>query len=64
MELTQSWTASSQGLSARECADLEDVAGNWSSQLQVVVTRPTVILQGPIEMRPERRKVRLMREDD
>ncbi len=64
MELTQSWSASSQDFSAHECADLEDVAGNWSSQVQVVVTRPTVIVQGPIETRPERRKVRLMREDD
>lgn len=64
MKLTQSWTASSQDLCANECTDLEGIAGNWSSQVQVVVTRPTVLVQGPIEARPERRKVCMVSEDD
>lgn len=64
MELTQSWTASSQDLGAREDAGLESLAGNWSAQVQVKVTRPTIMVQGPIEIRPERRQVQPTVDDD
>lgn len=64
MELTQLWTASSEDLSACEDAGLENLAGNWSAQVRVVVTRPTVIVQGPIEIRPERRQVQPVVDDD
>ena len=64
MDLAQSWTASSQDLSAGEREDLEAIAGNWSTQVQVIVTRPTVFVRGPIETQPERQTVRVVRDDN
>jgi hypothetical protein len=64
MELPQSWTASSQDICACKSEGLDHIAENWSSQVQVIITRPTVLVHGPIETRPEYRKVRLVREAD
>lgn len=64
MEHTQSWTASSHDLVSHENVELEALAENWSTQLQVLVTRPAQLVQGPIETRLERRGTPVIDENE
>lgn len=51
MKLEQAWHASSVGASDAPNEDLENLAGVWSSQLQVTISNPGVVQQGPVVQR-------------
>lgn len=48
MEKRDSWSASSNSPQQQEDRDLSALAGRWTENLEVVVSVPTTITQGPI----------------
>jgi len=48
MEKRNSWNASSNFSQQQENRDLSALAGRWTENLEVVVSVPTTITQGPV----------------
>lgn len=56
-KIENSWKVSSKDSSIldQKKRDLSNLAGQWNSQIHVVISNPTSIQQGPIEQRSDRR---------
>lgn len=48
MQLKRSWTVKSEPQKSRDPADLRDAGRRWNSQIQVTVTRPAILSNGPV----------------
>lgn len=48
MQLKRSWTAKSDPQKSRDPADLRNAGSRWNSQIQVTVTRPVILSDGPV----------------
>ncbi len=47
MDRPNSWSVSSESLKPHDQYNLSALAGNWNDNLQVIVTLPTTVNQGP-----------------
>lgn len=49
MTLEQTWTASAERSAGSAGTDLSGLAGIWPPRIEVRITNPAIIQQGPIE---------------
>lgn len=56
MKIEQSWKASSKPEEPRENNELVNLSGQWDSGIEVNITNPYELLQGPIEIKTAEEK--------